>query len=403
MITLAGCPVSLTGLMGWTYPITDYSRGDMVQLAPDGGYLVVGRAGNVDGGGNTRMLAARIASNGDLMASAVFDGLYQGTGATRCGVGSIDDSGIITLAGVDHTDDFPSISVNPPGRLRIIQTDSLFNTLLDRTYGEDIQWRVETVLGAPDGSVYLGGVQKFRTSNPERNFILKLEANGEVVVLGEYGDRASDRSSLLRWVGDSSFATNGDIVLTGYKSAADFDMYKTDFALLRIRTDGSMVWLKSFEKPGSQEAYALTALPGGSFLLAGKSDEKTPTDRYPYLIKADADGNEVWARDDILGFEPVRSDYEIWDMAVDTDGSIVIVGQGRTISYPGGIGVLPVEGRDSFIIKLDSYGNNIWTKSLDPAYLYGVCLTDHGTYMTVGTVTDNLTLIEVDRNGNVVN
>ena len=398
VITLAGCP-PISSSRGWIYTLAEqeWQRGESIQLMSDGGFFVVGRgAPSGQTNGDLRLFAARISGNGELDASSIFLSLYPATQVTEPAntSGVISPSGAVTLAGVDDALGFPSDTSPVRGYLRIMFTDASFNSPVGITYGDDKQWRVRTVLVDDQGSVFLPGETHARFSVVS-NFLLKVNSDQELSLLGVYGDWTVDRSSALSAIFDSGFAANRDIVAAGNANSSDGS---TDMGLLRVQTNGSFVWLKGFEKPETQRAYALTALPDGSFLLAGKSGDPA----IPYLIKADADGNEVWARDDLLGFDPADYNYEIWDMAVDTDGSIVLVGEARKNSYPGGIGVFPIEDRAAIVIKLDSNGNNIWTKSL-LARLYGVCLTNHNTYMTVGTLADNLNLIEVDRNGNVVN
>lgn len=405
ILVLAGCP-AVSPDIGSTYVFEgqDWTRGEIIQSSPSGELTVLGKTLPRETSGQGFVIfAARISPNGDLIVNTFFGGLYPTRGLPLPVAGVVYGSGQTVVAGVDGTPNFPSSYAKPPGRLRILQTDSALNPVFDRIFGENVQWRVESIIPGEDGTLFLSGT-KVSQWVADSTFILELQSDGDILVVGEYGDWETDQSSLLATVRDSAFAINDDIVLAGSVIATNYEHNGRNMGLLKARRDGGLVWLRSFESRGNQDAFALSSLPDGSFLLAGISDDKTPTDRYPYLIKADGDGNEIWSRDDILGFEPKKSDYEIWDMAVDTDGSIVIVGQGRTISYPGGIGVIPIESHGSFIMRLDANGNNIWTKNLGGGRVYGVCMTDRGTYMTAGSNTqDNLNLIEVDRDGNVVN
>ena len=399
---LCGCP-SPTGPagIGWAYPVEEWARGEIIQQMPDGQFFVIGRAEPLDPPSNDdeMMFVASISADGRMQAYKLFRDLYSSTGLPGRCAGFMDNSGKITLAGLDGTEGFPTSHTYLPGYLRVVQADASLNTTLDSTYGKFIQWRVESVMPAEDGAVLMSGTEIIMTAIS--TFILELNQDGEITILGEYGDWETDRTSMLSNVRDSAAAINGDIVLAGSIISTDYERNDRNMGLQRVRRDGTPVWLRNYEMPKRQDGYALACLPDGSFLLAGKSGNPS----IPYLIKSDAAGNEVWARDDVLGFDPGKLGYDIWDMAVDTDGSILLVGQGRTIDYPGGIGFFPIETRASFLIKLDASGDNIWTRNLGLAYIYGVCTTNRGTYMTVGVDSRGVlvNLIEVDRSGSIVN
>ena len=190
-----------------------------------------------------------------------------------------------------------------------------------------------------------------------------------------------------------SLAPDGKITLGGQGNIAPPDSLNF---LLWVPEDGqpqSQVF--QYNLGGIDRGEALAIAPNGDFILAGTTDVQG------VVIRVDPSGNLVWARMDFLDQNAAGQGDEVWDVTVTPDGFIAVVGQETT--FDNLFGTFPVVNRRSFIALLDGDGNLVWKTGLGKSTISGITYTQAGTFMTCGNYGDSLNLIEIDRNGKVIN
>jgi hypothetical protein len=177
----------------------------------------------------------------------------------------------------------------------------------------------------------------------------------------------------------------------------------TDVWLIKLDENGRKKWDKSFHNSKGDEGYCVRQTSDDGYIIVGQTAQ---LDSYSsnviregdlWLIKTDSDGDEVWNK--VLGGEDADTGHCVQQT---TDGGYVILG--GTASYGHGRG-------DFWLIKTDSNGNEVWSKTFGGSAMEEgkyVQQTSDGGYIMVGRtysfgagLTD-IWLIKADSNGNEV-
>ncbi|WP_375238055.1 hypothetical protein [Aurantibacter sp.] len=209
-----------------------------------------------------------------------------------------------------------------------------------QNYGGQKNESGQSVVATLDGGyAILGYTQSTNgdiTDKDEDSFdywLLKFNASNELLWSKTYGGTLDDRGNDIVATQDGGFA------ITGYGSSNDNDISinngNQDFWISKLDSDGNIIWEKSFGYSGSDRAYSIIQTQDQGFLISGVLD-----------VTASA-------------------------------------GEGNSKNY-----FIEHAGGDYWAIKLDSNGNQEWTKyfggnlSDDP---YGITQTVDGNFILVGS------------------
>ncbi len=175
-------------------------------------------------------------------------------------------------------------------------------------------------------------------------------------------------------------------------------------AITRYVEAGNSVWRKHYGDNGKNKGMSIDTDEYGNSIVTGMISntvefETTTFDSYGFqdifIVKNDADGNELWAR---------RAGSHKWDAGVDVvldeTGSIYIVGYYREEANFDGI-ILPYEGdkKNAFVAKYDPDGNIQWVKGfgglgIDEALSVGI--SQNGIIYVTGYFEDTVTFDNVN-------
>jgi hypothetical protein len=163
--------------------------------------------------------------------------------------------------------------------------------------------------------------------------------------------------------GRSVFQTNDD----GYIIAGDCYTYGPVF-LIKTDINGTVIWNKSYYGSGENREHLTSVLQDndGGYILAGSTslfNEEMPD---AFLIKTDEIGNLIWSKT----YGGDSADY-INSAQKTNDGGVIMAG----LTYSFGAGL-----SDVYLIKTDSDGNLLWSKT------YGG--TNHENAESVQQTTD---------------
>lgn len=381
-LLLVGCPIGQENAPGRVYPDSHLHFGYVVEQTNDHGYMVIGNTPSSSYDPDASY--AKLGPDAILQWSVQVPGLYGMDGKDMSQAGLVTSEGGIILAGTTERDRVGSNY----GTMRVRRVDVSGQTVWDYTYGGET-WFPHAIAECSGTGYVIAGMDS--TGYVYANFLLKLDTLGnevwcKTVNANEHIMAMTDMVALH----DDAFVVIG----TGHGAGQSGLLYGSDVALMKADDDGNIVWWKEYPMENEQHPFAVELSPDGGFLIAGTSSD------HGLLMKTDADGNLLWSRDDILESFRQSPWPDVWDMVVGDDGKIAIVGDDEKIGYVFG---QPVWLQRAFILQLDSDGNLLWERDLDKVWIFGMCLTDHNTYMTTGTDGDNLLMVEVDMNGNVVN
>jgi hypothetical protein len=217
-------------------------------------------------------------------------------------------------------------------------------------------------------------------------YLVKTDSEGGILWSRTLGGPAWDYATAIQETQD------GGYVLAG--STSSFGAGDQDILLVRMDAQGIVLWSATFGGPADERAEGLSIGPAGDILVFGTTHSYGAGSGDLYLVKADANGVEIWSRtyggteDEMAGsFERTR------------DGGFILVGTTR--SFGSG-------KRDVYVVRTNSLGDRIWDKrhgSEDHDVAYGVKETTDGGCVIVGATqgTDSGTwdvyLIRLDAQG----
>lgn len=135
------------------------------------------------------------------------------------------------------------------------------------------------------------------------------------------------------------------------KSTADggFVMctWDSDMILLRIDSNGELIWNRHYGGPNDEEAYALAETPDGGFLLGGGTKSYGGSSFYfnAYVVKTDAIGDTIWTRMWASDIDDV-----IYGISFTESGDYLLTGK-LSLS--------------SLLIRVNAEGSVLWLRNWD--------------------------------------
>jgi hypothetical protein len=203
-----------------------------------------------------------------------------------------------------------------------------------------------------------------------------------------YGGAGNDGASSIIQTIDGGFAIAGSTNSSGFG--------KSDFWLVKTDTSGNLQWNKTYGGAEKEGAYSIVQTDDGGYALAGPTYSFGMGNGDFWLVKTDANGEVQWNKTyGGTNWEEPRC------MIKTSDGGFAIAG--FTTSYGAG-------GRDFWLIKTDSNGNEQWNKTYGGAgneEAYSIVQTVDGGYALLGTTLSfgagwgDFWLVKTDSLGNV--
>ncbi len=219
-------------------------------------------------------------------------------------------------------------------------------------------------------------------------FLIKTDAYGNIQWAKTYGGASWEYASSARQTSD------GGYILAGYTSS--FGAGNSDFFLIKANSSGNIIWAKTYGGTSDDYAYSVQQTSDGGYIVAGTTNSFGAGSYDFLLIKADANGNIIWAK--TYG----GTDWD-WGSSVQqtSDGGYILAGLTWSFGASGG---------DIFLVKTDANGNVQWAKIYGGAgwdQPFSVQQTSDGGYILTGETTSfgagdrDFFLIKTDANGNV--
>jgi len=198
-----------------------------------------------------------------------------------------------------------------------------------------------------------------------------------------YGGADYDNGSSVIQINDGSYIILGSTESYG---AGDYDIY-----LLKTNPYGDTLWTRTFGGVGKEYGYDVIQNIDGGFTILGMINYDVG------IIKTDVNGLPIWTK--TIGGPMTESGN---NFSQTYDGGYIIVG--NTASYGAG-------DFDMYVIRTNSTGDTLWTKTFGGAYEdFGCSITqtnDSG-FVIVGIKVfypagpGNIALLKMDKNGNIL-
>jgi hypothetical protein len=189
--------------------------------------------------------------------------------------------------------------------------------------------------------------------------------------------------------------TDGGFILAGYTDS--FGAGYWDAFLVKTNASGDTLWTRTFGGDSYDWAQSVQQTLDGGYILAGTSGSYSPEyNDEVYAIKTDSVGRPQW-------MHTYGGQYNCYGYCArqTPDGGYIIVGD-RGMAVSG--------NTDLFLIKTNSNGDTLWTKTIgSTSYDCGYCIEPisngyiiTGARRTLDPYYDDVYLVKCDNSGNVI-
>jgi len=218
---------------------------------------------------------------------------------------------------------------------------------------------------------------------------LYVDAYSQMTFQKSFGDTFGDEAHKIMQTVDSGF------VITGYTSGLGSG--GQDAFLMKTDKDGNEEWFKTYGGLNQDIGNGLCSSLSGGYIMAGYTGSYGAGFDDIYVLKADSNGNTLWSKA-LGGAGTDRAN----SVTQSSDGSIYIAGD--TYSYGSG-------SSDGIIIKTDSAGNVLWSKTFGGALyeiFFSIVSNTDGSVLALGATSTNgvgnedFYLVKIDANGNLI-
>ena len=364
-----------------TYGGTGIDIAYSVQQTSDGGYIVAGLTYSF-GAGSTDIFLIKTDANGNVIWAKTYGGTSYDWALS---VQQTFDGGYI-VAG--YTSSFGADS----GDVFLIKTDANGNIIWAKTFGGIDDDGAYSVQQTSDGGYIVAGYTGSFGMGYSDVFLIKTDANGNVIWAKTYGGTSYDWALSVQQTFDGGYIVAG----ATYSFGAGYE----DIFLIKIDANGNTIWAKTYGGTSGDVAYSIQQTSDGGYIVAGYAFSFSFSGGSPpiFLLKADANGNIIWAK--IYG-GMINENNWTYSVQQTSDGGYILAGYAKSFGMGSG---------DIFLIKTDANGNVIWAKTYGGTsydWAFSVQQTSDGGYIAVGYTGsfgagwDDIILIKTDTNGNM--
>lgn len=332
--------------------------------ANDGNYIVLGNTNSTDGDLIGRLdqgidyWLLKLDVNGEKIWSKTYGGTGNDTatnitktsdgGYVISGYSRSTDGDITTNAGFH---DFWLLKINNSGDIQwekshgFLGSDQAFN-IFETAEGNFLATGFFDVSACKDsnGDPILCPGNDLQNNNDSKKpqhgvgeyWAILMDSNGTKIWRKYFGGNLNDRSY------DAVQTNDGGFLLAGQSESENgiFDIHDDkgsyDFWLVRLDSNGTKLWTKSFGGAEIDQGYAITKTPDGNYIMVGdsRSEDQDVTSPHgggdAWAIKFDDNGNKIWEKsyggtafDSARSIKPMTNGgYLISGFTRSTDGDI---------------------------------------------------------------------------------
>lgn len=293
----------------------------------DGGYIVAGSTSSY-GAGTTDIWILKFNTWGDIEWQKTY-GEYYGNSAysiqkTNDGGYIVGGSYVINYLGYE----FGVMKLDPDGNIEWL-----------KTFGDEFSNTAYSLQQTIDGGYIVAGISFFVDTQTADIVILKLSVDGTEEWSKTYGGTGDDRAySIL-------LTDEGGYIVAGYTSS--FGAGDNDIWILKLASDGSIEWQKTYGGSESEETHSILHTSDGGYIIAGYSASFGAGLDF-LVIKLNTGGEIEWQK--TYGGSRLDVAYSIQQTF---DGGYIVAGE--TESFGAG-------NKDMWILKLSILGNIEWQR-----------------------------------------
>lgn len=240
-----------------------------------------------------------------------------------------------------------------------------------------------------DGCIVAGTTESFGSGEGDI-YIIRLNRGGDTLWTKTYGADQDDRGRAITHTPNGGYIVAGDIPSFG---ASAYDMF-----LIRIDSKGDMMWYKTYGGSGNETAYSIETLPDGNSLIAGFTSSFGSRHGI-YTLKINQFGDILWSNvfwgDAIIYYRVAMTSI---------NGGLYITGSYMLQEDSGA-------HNDVFVIKTNSEGDSLFTKFIGGTkddMGYSIVTTPDGGCIVAGTTRSfgagglDVYLIRLNSSGDII-
>ena len=265
-----------------THGETDSDQAYSLVKTSDGGYALACNTWSF-GAGESDFWLIKTDNSGNME----WNKTYGGTGyeVATCLVQTID--GGYALTGQTES------SGAGLGDFWLVKTDEQGNMEWSRAYGGTRREEAYSMVQTSDGGYALTGYTYSFGTRQEGIlldgdiWVVKTDTSGNMQWNKTYGGTGDDWARSIIQTNDGGYAIAGRTGSFGTGGSSDFWLIKTD-------ANGNMMWNRTYGGIGNERAYSLIKTSDGGYALAGVSNSFGAGENSFWLVKTDSLGNMEW-------------------------------------------------------------------------------------------------------------
>jgi len=348
------------------------------------------RSGDIDVGGNNGdwdFWIIKIAADGALEWERNYGG-SQNDEATS--IQQTTDGGYV-VAGATFSDDGDISNNNGDEDFWILKLDANGNLQWERTYGGSDVDRAESIQQTPDGGYAVAGFSRSTNGHVGQNngnfdfWLIRLNSNGDLIWENNFGGSGPD------WAYELDVTADGGFVLVGSTISDNGDVLENngfyDFWVVRVDDGGNLLWSQNYGGSGEDRAYYIKEANDGNFIVSGStySNNGDVSSNFGgsdfWVMKIDVLGNMLWEQ----SFGGQGSEWA-WALDITDDAGVIITGRSNTNNNTGNVSSNN-GSNDFWLVKVSSEGVFEWENNFGGSAKevpYSIYQTDDQGFVIAG-------------------
>jgi hypothetical protein len=272
----------------------------------------------------------------------------------------------------------------------VVKLGSAGNVLWTKTIGGSKYEVANSIIQSSDGGyVVAGWTSSFVAGYYYDIYVVKLDSAGNVLWTKTIGGSYND------WANSIIQSSDGGYVVVG--STSSFGAGIGDIYVVKLDSAGNVLWTKTIGGSSDDFASSIIQSSDGGYVVAGET-YSFGAGWDIYVVKLDSAGNVLWTK-------TIGGSYNDWANSIiqSSDGGYVVAGE--TESFGAGV-------TDIYVVKLDSAGNVLWTKTIGGSsddFASSIIQSSDGGYVVAGATLSfvagyyyDIYVVKLDSAGNVL-